>query len=85
MSITDILNISIIITVQGDNHYATVRTTPENIVFYSENVDRAGRKTKLVYVVGKNAKWDRCCGKQSRSSYKMKPGGAQDLAVADLG
>ncbi|XP_021009736.1 odorant-binding protein 1a-like [Mus caroli] len=39
---------------QGDNHYATVRTTPENIVFYSENVDRAGRKTKLVYVVGKN-------------------------------
>ncbi|EDL29194.1 mCG8683, partial [Mus musculus] len=32
---------------QGDNHYATVRTTPENIVFYSENVDRAGRKTKL--------------------------------------
>ncbi|GAB1302923.1 hypothetical protein APTSU1_001816400 [Apodemus speciosus] len=37
---------------QGDNHYVVVKQTPENIVFYSENVDRARRETKLVYVVG---------------------------------
>ncbi|XP_052026179.1 odorant-binding protein 1a-like [Apodemus sylvaticus] len=37
---------------QGDNHYLVVKQTPENIVFYSENVDRAGRKTKLIFVLG---------------------------------
>ena len=54
LSVTDFWNISIIITDQGDNHYVVVKQTPENIVFYSENVDRASRKTKLIFVVGKN-------------------------------
>ncbi|XP_052026182.1 odorant-binding protein 1a-like [Apodemus sylvaticus] len=37
---------------QGDNHYVVVKQTPENIVFYSENVDRASQKTKLIFVLG---------------------------------
>nr|AIA65159.1 odorant binding protein 6 [Mus musculus musculus] len=37
---------------QGDNHYELVKETPENLVFYSENVDRADRKTKLIFVLG---------------------------------
>ncbi|XP_021045351.1 odorant-binding protein 1a-like, partial [Mus pahari] len=37
---------------QGDNHYELVKETPENLVFYSENVDRAGRTTKLLFVLG---------------------------------
>ncbi|XP_021044251.1 odorant-binding protein 1a-like [Mus pahari] len=37
---------------QGDNHYELVKETPENLVFYSENVDRAGRTTKLIFVLG---------------------------------
>ncbi|XP_076775092.1 odorant-binding protein 1a-like [Arvicanthis niloticus] len=37
---------------EGENRYVIVKQTPENIVFYSENVDRASRRTKLIYVVG---------------------------------
>ena len=53
LSATDFWNISII-TDQGDNHYEVVKQTPENIVFYSENVDRSSRRTRLIFVVGKN-------------------------------
>uniref|UniRef100_A0A8C2MD37 Lipocalin/cytosolic fatty-acid binding domain-containing protein n=1 Tax=Cricetulus griseus TaxID=10029 RepID=A0A8C2MD37_CRIGR len=37
---------------EGDNTFKPVHATPENIVFVSDNVDRAGQKTKLIYVVG---------------------------------
>ncbi|XP_052026183.1 odorant-binding protein 1a-like [Apodemus sylvaticus] len=37
---------------QGDNHYVVVKQTPENIVFYRENVDRSSQKTKLIFVIG---------------------------------
>uniref|UniRef100_A0A8C6QTJ3 Lipocalin/cytosolic fatty-acid binding domain-containing protein n=1 Tax=Nannospalax galili TaxID=1026970 RepID=A0A8C6QTJ3_NANGA len=39
--------------VQGDNHYKAVRQTEKFITFYNENVDSAGRKTKMIYVLGK--------------------------------
>ncbi|XP_038171844.1 odorant-binding protein-like [Arvicola amphibius] len=42
---------------QGDNILKHVHATPENIVFTSENVDRASQKQKqkyLILVVGKN-------------------------------
>ncbi|XP_052026184.1 odorant-binding protein 1b-like [Apodemus sylvaticus] len=38
---------------EGENYYELVKATSENILFYSENVDRASRKTKLLFVVGK--------------------------------
>uniref|UniRef100_A0A8C2LDI1 Lipocalin/cytosolic fatty-acid binding domain-containing protein n=1 Tax=Cricetulus griseus TaxID=10029 RepID=A0A8C2LDI1_CRIGR len=38
---------------EGDNTFKPVHATPENIVFVTDNVDRDGRKTKLIYVVGK--------------------------------
>ena len=31
-----------------------MHVTPENIVFTSKNVDRAGQTTNLIFVVGKN-------------------------------
>ncbi|XP_021010322.1 odorant-binding protein 1a-like [Mus caroli] len=37
---------------QGNNHFKLVKETPENVVFYSENVDRADWKTKLIFVLG---------------------------------
>ena len=52
MSDTEFLIISIIIH-DGDNVFKPVHATLENIVFTSENVDRAGRKTNLIFVVGK--------------------------------
>ncbi|CAH6780362.1 odorant-binding protein [Phodopus roborovskii] len=39
---------------EGDNTFQPVYATPENIVFTSKNVDRAGQETKLIVVVGKS-------------------------------
>ena len=39
---------------EGDVRFKSVHATPDNIVFISKNVDRAGRTTNLIYVVGKN-------------------------------
>ncbi|XP_038172604.2 odorant-binding protein-like [Arvicola amphibius] len=41
---------------EGDNRFEPVSATPENIVFTSKNVDRAGRTTSLIFVVGKNGR-----------------------------
>ncbi|XP_041502518.1 odorant-binding protein-like [Microtus oregoni] len=41
---------------EGDNRYEPVHVTPENIVFTSKNVDRAGQTTNLIFLVGKNGK-----------------------------
>ncbi|XP_075813097.1 odorant-binding protein-like [Microtus pennsylvanicus] len=38
---------------EGDNRYEPVHVTPENIVFTSKNVDRAGQTTNLIFLVGK--------------------------------
>ena len=43
-----------VIAVEGDNVFKPVSATEDNIVFTSENVDRAGRTTNLIFVVGKN-------------------------------
>ena len=43
-----------LITVEGHNRFEPVHVTPENIVFTSKNVDRAGQTTNLIFVVGKN-------------------------------
>jgi hypothetical protein len=45
---------SITITDEGENNYKLLKATSENLVFYDENVDRASRKTKLLYILGKN-------------------------------
>nr|AIA65153.1 odorant binding protein 5 [Mus musculus domesticus] len=37
---------------QGNNRYKLVDESPENLTFYSENVDRADRKTKLLFILG---------------------------------
>ncbi|KAK7796422.1 hypothetical protein U0070_021249 [Myodes glareolus] len=38
---------------EGDNRFEPVYATPENIVFTNKNVDRTGRTTNLIFVVGK--------------------------------
>ncbi|XP_041502736.1 odorant-binding protein-like [Microtus oregoni] len=38
---------------EGDVRFKSVHATPDNIVFISKNVDRAGQTTNLIYVVGK--------------------------------
>uniref|UniRef100_A0A8C6GRI1 Lipocalin/cytosolic fatty-acid binding domain-containing protein n=1 Tax=Mus spicilegus TaxID=10103 RepID=A0A8C6GRI1_MUSSI len=38
---------------EGENNYKLLKATSGNLVFYDENVDRASRKTKLLYVLGK--------------------------------
>nr|XP_048292314.1 odorant-binding protein-like [Myodes glareolus] len=38
---------------EGDDRFKPVHATPDNIVFISQNVDRAGRTTNLIFVVGK--------------------------------
>ncbi|XP_028625773.1 odorant-binding protein 1b-like [Grammomys surdaster] len=38
---------------EGENQYVLVKATSEYLIFYSENVDRASRRTKLLFLVGK--------------------------------
>lgn len=54
ISDTKFWHISINFTDEGDNKFELARETPTNLVFINENVDRAGRKTKLIFVLGKN-------------------------------
>ncbi|KAL6086036.1 hypothetical protein STEG23_028644 [Scotinomys teguina] len=37
---------------EGDNTFKPVKATPKHIVFISKNVDRAGKETNLIFVVG---------------------------------
>ncbi|CAH6785693.1 5430402E10Rik [Phodopus roborovskii] len=39
---------------EGDNKFQPVYITPENIIFTSKNVDRAGQETNLLFIVGKS-------------------------------
>ena len=43
-----------VIAVEGDNVFKPVIATEDNIVFASQNVDRAGWTTNLIFVVDKN-------------------------------
>lgn len=54
ISDTKFWHISINFADEGDNKFKLVCVTPKNLGFFSENVDRAGRKTKLIFVLGKN-------------------------------
>ncbi|KAL6084735.1 hypothetical protein STEG23_022242 [Scotinomys teguina] len=38
---------------EGENTFQPVQVLPKNIVFTSKNVDRAGKETKLIFVIGK--------------------------------
>ncbi|XP_034341978.1 odorant-binding protein 1b-like [Arvicanthis niloticus] len=38
---------------EGENQYVLVKATSEFLLFYSENVDRASRRTKLLFLAGK--------------------------------
>ncbi|KAK7796421.1 hypothetical protein U0070_021248 [Myodes glareolus] len=39
---------------EGDHVFKPVAATEDNIVFVGDNVDRASRRTKLIFVLGKN-------------------------------
>ncbi|KAL6086033.1 hypothetical protein STEG23_028641 [Scotinomys teguina] len=39
-------------SIEGDNTFKPVKATPKHIVFISKNVDRAGKETNLIFVVG---------------------------------
>ena len=45
---------SVFIAVEGDHVFKPVAATEDNIVFVGDNVDRASRITKLIFVLGKN-------------------------------
>ena len=44
----------VFIAVEGDHVFKPVFATEDIIVFAGDNVDRASRRTKLIFVLGKN-------------------------------
>ncbi|XP_029420396.1 odorant-binding protein 1b-like [Nannospalax galili] len=43
---------------EGENHYKLMKQTKDFIIFYNENVDAAGWKTKMIYALGKEKALD---------------------------